>query len=140
MVFKPINKKGMMMSEAANGIESNINNSVEVKKPMQRILFGSPGTGKSHKVHNVYLKDFDADNVIKTVFHPEYKYGDFMGRLMPLTKNGQVNYAFQAGHFMKALAKAYKNIVEVQKPETRKRFLGFTERNNAYQIMMKTSF
>ncbi len=77
--------------------------------PMQRILFGSPGTGKSHKVHNTYLKDFEIDNVFKTVFHPEYKYGDFMGRLIPLTdETGQVRYEYQAGHFLRALAKAYQ--------------------------------
>jgi 5-methylcytosine-specific restriction endonuclease McrBC GTP-binding regulatory subunit McrB len=79
------------------------------KLPMQRILFGSPGTGKSHKVHKTYLKDFDTDKVFKTVFHPEYKYGDFMGRLIPLTdETGQVRYEYQAGHFLKALAKAYQ--------------------------------
>jgi 5-methylcytosine-specific restriction endonuclease McrBC GTP-binding regulatory subunit McrB len=78
--------------------------------PMQRILFGSPGTGKSRKVHDGYLKDFDkVNNVFKTVFHPEYKYGDFMGRLIPLTdEKGQVRYEYQAGHFLKALAKAYE--------------------------------
>lgn len=78
----------------------------------QRILFGSPGTGKSHKVHNEYLQEVDAENVFKTVFHPEYKYGDFMGRLMPLTVGGSVRYEYQAGHFMKALAKAYINLIK----------------------------
>lgn len=77
--------------------------------PMQRILFGSPGTGKSHRVHNTYLVGFERENVFKTVFHPEYKYGDFMGRLIPLTdETGQVRYEYQAGHFLKALAKAYQ--------------------------------
>jgi 5-methylcytosine-specific restriction endonuclease McrBC GTP-binding regulatory subunit McrB len=35
-----------------------------------------------------------------------------MGKLMPLTEEGQVKYKFYAGHFMKALAQAYQNILE----------------------------
>ena len=39
--------------------------------PAQRILFGSPGTGKSHKVHNTYLTQqngFEPENVFKSNF------------------------------------------------------------------------
>ena len=43
---------------------------------IQKILFGSPGTGKSHKVDKYLipekLKITSSDNKIKTVFHPEY--------------------------------------------------------------------
>lgn len=52
------------------------------------------------------------ENIIKTVFHPEYTYGDFIGKLMPLTNSdGKVEYKFYEGHFLKALAQAYKNIL-----------------------------
>ncbi len=99
------------MSE--NTIKVTENKQEEARKfPMQRILFGSPGTGKSHKIHDEYLKEFESGNVFKTVFHPEYKYGDFMGRLIPKTKGGNVFYEYQAGHFMKALAQAYKNLFD----------------------------
>lgn len=40
------------------------------------------------------------ENVIKAVFHPEYTYGDFMGKLLPVsTKDGKVEYRFYEGHF-----------------------------------------
>lgn len=42
------------------------------KSYIQKIIFGSPGTGKSH--------------LIKSVFHPEYTYGDFMEKLLPLPR------------------------------------------------------
>ncbi|MGZ8174010.1 MULTISPECIES: hypothetical protein [Methylobacter] len=42
-------------------------------------------------------------NVIKTVFHPEYTYGDFVGKLMPITRANNVEYNFYEGHFLKAL-------------------------------------
>ncbi len=85
--------------------------------PIQKILFGSPGTGKSHRIDNEIIPETleisDKSDVIKTVFHPEYTYGDFMGKLMPLTDiTGKVEYKYYSGHFLKALGKAYKNIID----------------------------
>lgn len=85
---------------------------------IQKIIFGSPGTGKSYRIENEIIpnqlgidKFKYPENVIKTVFHPEYTYGDFMGKLVPITKSGKVEYNFYAGHFLQALAQAYKNIL-----------------------------
>ncbi|KOR34950.1 hypothetical protein AM228_21305 [Planktothricoides sp. SR001] len=85
-------------------------------KPIQKIIFGSPGTGKSYRVENKIIPNqlniTDKSNIIPTVFHPEYTYGDFMGKLMPLTDDsGKVDYKYYPGHFLKAIAKAYKNII-----------------------------
>lgn len=88
-------------------------------KPIQKILFGSPGTGKSHRVDNEIIPNSapeglgisEKDNIIKTVFHPEYTYGDFVGKLVPYTKASKVEYNFYAGHFLIALSQAYKNII-----------------------------
>lgn len=88
-------------------------------KPVQKILFGSPGTGKSFKIKNEIASklgvDVSSENYIPTVFHPEYTYGDFMGKLMPLTvKEGNKNivtYNYYEGHFLKALAQAYKHVL-----------------------------
>lgn len=84
--------------------------------PIQKILFGSPGTGKSHRVDSKIIPNElgvkDTLNVIKTVFHPEYTYGDFMGKLMPLTDDNQkVSYRYYTGHFLKAIGRAYKNVI-----------------------------
>jgi 5-methylcytosine-specific restriction endonuclease McrBC GTP-binding regulatory subunit McrB len=81
----------------------------------QQILFGSPGTGKSYKIDNEIIAELgieDSANCIKSVFHPEYTYGDFIGKLLPITKDGQVEYNYNLGHFLKALAQAYKNIIK----------------------------
>lgn len=89
----------------------------------QVILFGSPGTGKSRRIVNELVPALgippDGENCIKTVFHPEYTYGDFMGKLMPLTQSGKVEYHFYAGYFMRALARAYRNMLlaEDEEPE-----------------------
>ncbi|OQX06831.1 MAG: hypothetical protein BWK73_29850 [Thiothrix lacustris] len=80
---------------------------------LQKILFGGPGVGKSHKIKKI-LEELGIDNssnYVKTVFHPEYTYGDFMGKLLPLTIKEKVEYKFYAGYFLEVLAKAYKNIL-----------------------------
>ncbi|TSD70007.1 restriction endonuclease [Janthinobacterium sp. KBS0711] len=75
--------------------------------PYQWILFGSPGTGKSHKIDEHVKAMVPSPFVVKTIFHPEYTHGDFMGRLMPLSQpDGRVSYRYYPGHFMRALAKA----------------------------------
>ena len=102
-----------------------------MKTPIQKIIFGSPGTGKSYRIDNEVIpkllgidKESDPENVIKTVFHPEYTYGDFMGKLMPLTTtDGKVEYKFYEGHFLKALAQAYKNILSQKEDEVVKMLL-----------------
>lgn len=89
-------------------------------KPIQKIIFGSPGTGKSHRVdHEIIPNHLKIDqtktpeNIIKTVFHPEYTYSDFIGKLLPITRGGKVEYNFYEGHFLRALSQAYKNYIKV---------------------------
>ncbi|MFN6558944.1 MAG: restriction endonuclease [Nostoc sp. ChiSLP01] len=90
-----------------------------INKPVQKIFFGSPGTGKSHRIvyeiipnHLGIVESTNPENIIKTVFHPEYTYGDFMGKLVPITRKERVEYKYYEGHFLKALSRAYKNIVD----------------------------
>ncbi len=93
----------------------------QTTKPLQKILFGSPGTGKSYQVReiaNTSLKikwneqTKSLDNTIKTVFHPEYTYADFLGKLLPqTTAGGAVIYKFYPGHFLQVLGLAYKYLI-----------------------------
>jgi 5-methylcytosine-specific restriction endonuclease McrBC GTP-binding regulatory subunit McrB len=93
--------------------------------PIQKILFGSPGTGKSHRIDahiipqglGIDIKK-SPENVIKTVFHPEYTHSDFIGKLLPITRAGKVEYNFYEGHFLRALGQAYKNIMKGHETNT----------------------
>jgi 5-methylcytosine-specific restriction enzyme B len=84
--------------------------------PLQKILFGSPGVGKSHLIQAEILPSLGIDpsgeDCIKTVFHPEYTYGDFVGKLLPVSRESRVEYNFYAGHMLKALARAYRCILD----------------------------
>lgn len=113
-------KKGEIMENAKNK-EVNEYQEQEEKKPIyfQKILFGSPGTGKSYQIldennENSIINQLNLkkENIFRTIFHPEHKYGDFIGKLLPHTENGNITYKFYAGEFLKALAQAYKNILD----------------------------
>lgn len=90
--------------------------------PIQKILFGSPGTGKSYQIREIAQQELylawnehtkSLENTIKTVFHPEYTYSDFVGKLLPQTTgSGSIIYKFYEGHFLRALGLAYKKIIE----------------------------
>ncbi len=70
------------------------------------IYYGAPGCGKSYLVNKKYCKN--EENVVRTVFHTEYSNSDFVGQIIPKTKeDGSVYYDFQEGPFTKALYKAF---------------------------------
>lgn len=90
-----------------------------MKNFVQKIIFGSPGTGKSFRIDNYIIPhelsidvNLSPENIIKAVFHPEYTHGDFVGKLLPITRSGKVEYSYYEGHFLKALSQAYKNIIK----------------------------
>lgn len=89
-------------------------------KPIQKILFGSPGTGKSYQIREIARDKLgipfdDATHTVKTVFHPEYTYADFMGKLLPLTQGNSVIYKFYPGHFIRILGMAYQGLINGKK-------------------------
>lgn len=90
-------------------------------KPIQKIIFGSPGTGKSYKVVEIAKDELKIEldsktntlkNTVKAVFHPEYTYSDFVGKLLPYTYGNSVVYKYYPGHFLKALGMAYRGLFD----------------------------
>ena len=90
-------------------------------RPLQKILFGSPGTGKSYQIRAIATEQLGIEldettktlaNTIKTVFHPEYTYADFMGKLLPQSQGGNIIYKFYPGHFLQILGKAYQGLMQ----------------------------
>jgi len=69
------------------------------------IYYGAPGTGKSHSID----EQTDDDNSVRTVFHPETQYSDFVGCLKPSMNDDGIEYSFKHGPFIEALVKALKD-------------------------------
>ncbi|KYG30294.1 AAA family ATPase [Bacillus gaemokensis] len=74
-------------------------------KAINLIVYGAPGTGKSH-----YLKTKYGEGCPRVTFHPEYTYQDFVGCLKPKNENDKVTYKFSPGPFAKILKEAYQDL------------------------------
>ena len=74
---------------------------------IQKIYFGSPGSGKSHTVAK-YINDNPGID-IRTTFHPDCDYSTFVGAYKPKKKDGNLTYEFVPQAFTKAYCKAWKN-------------------------------
>lgn len=73
-----------------------------------KIYYGVPGSGKSHKVD----EDFNKKSYVieRTTFHPEYTNSDFVGQIIPMVKDDNtVEYKFHPGAFTIQLEYALKH-------------------------------
>lgn len=70
-----------------------------------KIFYGAPGTGKSHKVNGLVGKA----NIVRTVFHPDTQNSDFFGCLKPQMHGVKVVYGFVPGPFSNALRAAMRD-------------------------------
>lgn len=80
------------------------------KSTLQKIYYGAPGTGKSHKIETI-LKDVSEDQKERITFHPEYDYSSFVGGYKPCSDDvtGDIKYKFVPQVFTKIYVDAWKN-------------------------------
>lgn len=85
--------------------ETVCNENFEIKPGENVILYGVPGSGKSHTIKRDYCND---DNYMeRVVFHPDYSYSDFIGQILPeVDELGKISYKFKAGPFTRILKRA----------------------------------
>lgn len=89
------------------------NNKVDFK--YNRIVFGAPGTGKSHKINKD--KGVFGDRYERVTFHPNYSYGQFVGTYKPIPSIDEsginsITYEYVPGPFMRSYVEALKKIEE----------------------------
>ena len=90
------------MIPAANPLEL-----LKIKKAI--ILYGVPGTGKTHKARKLAEELTERDAVKIVQFHPGYSYADFIVGIRPeTTAGGQVNYRTTKGVLYEWAEKAAK--------------------------------
>ena len=79
-------------------------------EPIQQILFGAPGTGKSHRLN--INKNITEHNSIRTTFHPDSDYSTFVGCYKPTKdeKSGEITYNFTPQAFTNAYVAAWKDL------------------------------
>jgi len=80
---------------------------------LNKIYYGAPGTGKSHKV-NELLKGKE-ERTERVTFHPEYDYASFIGGFKPITeidedtKKEEIKYKFAPQIFTNIYVDAWNN-------------------------------
>lgn len=82
-------------------------------KPIQKVLYGAPGTGKSYRVRKFLEGEFHSDEELRAhtkrvIFHPTYSYGEFVGAIKPMIEQERpLDYLFVAGPFCTLLKSAF---------------------------------
>ncbi|MCR8712220.1 McrB family protein [Campylobacter sp. W0066.1] len=87
--------------------KEEIDENIREKGGENIILYGVPGSGKSHTIKTKYPNN--EYTFEKLVFHPDYSYSDFIGQIMPIVKDKIVSYDFIPGPFTNILKKAYND-------------------------------
>jgi hypothetical protein len=80
-----------------------------VMSPIQKIFFGSPGSGKSYHIKSNYPGSWP-----RITFHPELDYQGFVGAYKPSVvrnpKGDTITYRFVEEAFIKAYCEAWKTV------------------------------
>ena len=102
----------VIKSNGASNDESNddlsLSDAKEASKPHNRIIFGAPGTSKSHTIEEE--RRAFGDNYERVTFHPDYMYANFVGSYKPIMAGKDIRYQFQPGPFMRIYTKARQNL------------------------------
>ena len=112
-------------------------NSISKVDTLQQILYGAPGTGKSHVINELTA----GKAVVRTTFHPDTDYSTFVGAYKPTTKSvpvmtvigkeavlvkdnegnemkeDKIVYKFVSQAFLQAYVEAWKKYCAVQENE-----------------------
>jgi 5-methylcytosine-specific restriction protein B len=138
--YKPSN--GLILDENNDSILFKFIKDLNIKHPLNQILFGPPGTGKTYNTINkaieivnptfdltqdreIVKEEFERlmrnEQILFTTFHQSMSYEDFIEGIKPdePKPNQALSYSIQAGIFKKACANAgylsYREYLKSQK-------------------------
>lgn len=86
---------------------------MDLNEPLQKIVYGAPGTGKSHGTNDKIAEaKIPADCVFRTTFHPDSDYSTFVGAYKPTMDktDKKIVYDFRPQAFINAYVKAWEQM------------------------------
>ena len=96
-----------LVNETFRKNRDNLRNTTPVCHPLQLLISGVPGTGKSFFIKNRVLGFIcDESRIVRTTIHRDYSSADFIGFLSPKRAAGHLRYEFKPGAFTIALERA----------------------------------
>lgn len=115
------------------------------------LLYGAPGTGKSHTAQQIVknnakddktCKELKLDNMsggecVRVTFHPDTDYASFVGCYKPSMNGKEIEYKFVPQAFLRIYVDAWKNLIsENEKQQKQQYYLVIEElnRGNCAQI------
>lgn len=103
------NSYGISISDGEETKEEMKSSSARKTGAENILLYGVPGSGKSHEIKTKYCDD--EKRMERVVFHPDYTYSDFVGQIFPRVEkdesgNDKLKYVFTPGPFTTMLKKA----------------------------------
>ena len=101
-------KKYKSINMGHDEIKTDIVCNIAAATPLQTIYYGTPGSGKSHKVKKL-IEGVNEDFVFRTTFHPDSDYASFVGCYKPVMENDNIKYKFTPQAFTKSYVKAWQN-------------------------------
>jgi hypothetical protein len=82
------------------------------KNMNNKIFYGAPGTGKSHKLNDIYDK-YPKNQRERITFHPDFDYASFVGGYKPITdEHDVIKYQYVPQAFAKIYVDAWKGFAE----------------------------
>ena len=78
-------------------------------EPWQKIFFGTPGGGKSHKVKQIIEEEGATKRCFRTTFHPDTDYASFVGSYKPVMDGKEITYQFIPQIFTNAYVAAWND-------------------------------
>ena len=94
-------------NEYANLFEGAKDNN-QLGKIIQKIFYGAPGTGKSHRVKELVSGKEDRTETV--TFHPEYNYNAFVGGYKPTMNGKDIRYEFVPQAFSNIYVNAWNDL------------------------------
>ena len=91
------------LESAGNAVQDNTSN---IFNPL--IMYGAPGTGKTHKMQKDYISKYLEVNRFVTTFHQSFSYEEFVEGLKPVLskEDNDVKYTIEKGVFYRACDRA----------------------------------